>query len=273
MRKLRDGGAIYLLGAQMGTTLDGNVISNQGSAYGNLYLDNGTQFVTVTNSVVLLDPKADLAVSPDPDRSYWAYVQVFSPLAKNDSVTASYTNDGTLFTPQPIDPSNTVATPTDISMSLAPAAAILAAAGTPLRSPEIAEGKAQSASSVYDPGHPAAAANNGNAYDGWSPSGTDAKPWWAVDLGGSFAIDAVEIVSRWSIDQPVTRRSYRVIAASDPTFATPTVLGTVDATGMPHRAIYATDVSPPVVARYVRVEKTAAEYFFIGEVRVHGKAH
>jgi hypothetical protein len=30
-------------------------------------------------------------------------------------------------------------------------------------------------------------------------------------------------------------------------------------------------VSPAVTARYVRVAKTVPEYFFVGEVRVHGK--
>jgi hypothetical protein len=78
------------------------------------------------------------------------------------------------------------------------------------------------------------------------------------------------VVSRWAIDQPVTRRSYEIVASNDPTFATKTVLGTVDATGLPHRAIFAATVKPAVSARYVRVEKTAAEYFFLGEVRVHG---
>jgi hypothetical protein len=82
----------------------------------------------------------------------------------------------------------------------------------------------------------------------------------------------VEVVSRWAIDQPVTRRSYEVIASDDPTFATSTTLGTVDATGLPNRAIFAADVSPPVTARYVRVQKTVSEYFFLGEVRVHGVA-
>jgi hypothetical protein len=79
------------------------------------------------------------------------------------------------------------------------------------------------------------------------------------------------VVSRWAIDQPVTRRSYRVLASADAAFSSPTVIGEVDATGIPHRAIFAVDVSPPVVARYVRVEKSAPEYFFLGEVRVHGK--
>ena len=270
MRALYDGGAIYVLGAQPGAVMNGNVISNQGAPFGNIYLDNGSQDWAITSNVVLLDPKGDTP-QPDPDRSFWAYVQVFAPVAKNCSLTQNFTNDPTLDTPQPIDPSNTVAAPTVLGADLSPAAAILAAAGTPLRSPEIAYGKPSTASSVYDSGHPAAAANDGNAYDGWSPSGADTSPWWQVDLGSSVSVDAVEVVSRWAIDQPPTRRSYRVLASMDPTFATSTVLGAVDATGIPHRAIFAAVVSPPALARYVRVEKTAPEYFFLGEVRVHGK--
>jgi hypothetical protein len=270
MRALRDGGGIYVLGAQPGAVMDGNVVTDQGSAYGNLYLDNGSRYWTVTNSVVLVDAKQDVA-QPDPDRSYWTYVQVDAPTATNNALTGSFTNDGTLFTPNPIDPSNTVAAPTLlVNGDLSPAAAILGAAGTPLRSPEIAYGKPATASSVYDSSHPAPLGNDGNGYDGWSPSGTDTSPWWQVDLGRAYAIDAVEVVSRWAIDQPVTRRSYEIVASSDPTFATKTVLATVDATGLPHRAIFAATVKPAVSARYVRVEKTAAEYFFLGELRVHG---
>lgn len=271
MRALRDGGGIYVLGAQPGAVMDGNVISDQGNAYGNVYLDNGSRYWTVTNSVVLVDGKQDLAQQPDPDRSYWTYVQVFTPTATNNTLTGSFVNDSTLFTPQPIDPSNTVAPPTVlVNGDLSPAAAILGAAGTPLQSPEIAYGKPATASSEYDASHPAPLGNDGNGYDGWSPSGTDTSPWWQVDLGRAYAIDAVEVVSRWAIDQPVTRRSYEIVASNDPTFATKTVLGSVDATGLPHRAIFAARVKPAVSARYVRVEKTAAEYFFLGEVRVHG---
>jgi hypothetical protein len=271
MRALRDGGAVYVLGSQAGSSISGNVVTNQGSAYGNLYLDNGTQQYSVTNNLVLLDPKQDLSVSPDPDRSYWLYVQVYDPVAKNNTESGNFTNDPTLLTPQPIDPSNSIAAPTVVTTDLSPAASILAQAGTSLRSPEIAAGKASSASSVYDSGHPASLGNDGNAYDGWSPSGTDAQPWWQVDLGGNYALDAVEVVSRWAIDQPVTRRSYRVLASADASFSQPVVLGAVGAAGLSHRAIFGVDVAPPVVARYVRVEKTASEYFFLGEVRVHGK--
>jgi hypothetical protein len=271
MRALFDGGAIYLNGQQPGTTMVGNVVSNQAAATGNLYLDNGTQGVMASNNVVFVDAKADIAL-PDPNRGYWVYVQVYPTIATNNSVTASFTNDPTMLTPMPIDPSNTVSTPTDISTNVAPAASFIAAAGSPLRSPEVAQGKAATASSVYDTSHIEAAGNDGNAFDGWSPSGTDTQPWWQVDLGGEFAIDAVEVVSRWAIDQAVTRRSYEIVASDDPAFATSTTLGSVDATGIPHQAIFASDVSPPVMARYVRVRKTVSEYFFLGEVRVHGTA-
>lgn len=270
MRALRDGGAVYVLGAQPGSIIDGNVVSNQGNPYGNLYLDNGTQSYTVTNNVVLVDAKQDVA-QPDPDRTYWLYLQVFAPVAKNNGVADNFTNDPTLFTPQPIDPSNSVGAPTVVGADLGPAAAIVTQAGCPLRSPELAAGKPATASSIYDAGHPAEQANDANAYDGWSPAGDDPSPWWQVDLGAPVAVDAIEVVSRWALDQPSTRRSYRVLASDEPTFASPTVLGEVDATGIAHRAIYAADVKPPVEARYVRVEKTVAEYFFLGEVRVHGK--
>jgi hypothetical protein len=62
-----------------------------------------------------------------------------------------------------------------------------------------------------------------------------------------------------------------VIGATDVAFAAPVVLGEVDATGLPHRAIFAAEVAPAARVRYVRVEKTAPEYFFLAEVRVHGR--
>jgi F5/8 type C domain/Right handed beta helix region len=269
MRRLFDGGAIYVLGAQPGSVMDGNVISNQAAPYGNLYLDNGTQDYTLTNNVVLVYPKVEQA-SPDPDRSYWLYVQVGAPVATNNAESACWATDPTIFAPQPIDPSNTIA-PASVLTAPSQAAAIFAAAGSPARSPEIAWGKPVTASSVYDAEHPAELANDNSAFDGWSPAADDPMPYWQVDLGGEFAVDGFEVVSRWSLDQPETRRSYRVVAADEPTFAKPVVLGEVDATGLPHQSIFAGDVSPPVKARYVRVEKTVAEYFFLGEVRVHGK--
>jgi hypothetical protein len=270
MRALRDGGAIYVLGRQDGSVIDGNVVTNQAGPFGNLYLDNGTQGYSVTNNVVLVSPKADWP-APDPDRSYWLYVQVYNPVALNNSAQSNFTNDPTLLTPQPIDPSNSVSPPTVLGQDLSPAAAVLAAAGSPLRSPEIGIGKPATATSVFDAGHGAEQANNGSSFDGWSPSGSDMSPSWQVDLGQLYAIDAIEVVTRWALDQPTTRRSFRVVASADAMFTKPIVIGSVDAAGLPHRAIFSVDVRPSVKARYVRVEKTVPEYFFLGEVRIHGQ--
>jgi hypothetical protein len=38
-----------------------------------------------------------------------------------------------------------------------------------------------------------------------------------------------------------------------------------------HRVIWATDVVPARTARSVHVEKNVSKYFFLGEVRIHGK--
>ena len=269
MRVLRDGGGIYVLGAQGGAAMRGNVIANQGNAYGELYLDNGTQGYTVTGNVSLATPKDDTP-SPDPDRAYWMYLQVFAPVARSNVVAGNFASDATLYTPNPIDPSNQVTNAALAVSDPGGVAAIVAAAGTPLRSPELAQGKPATASSVYDTGHTAAAANDGSAFNGWSAAAGDTKAYWQVDLGADKNVDAIEVVMRWALDQPETRRSFRVLASSDPAFATSVVLGAVDATGLRHRAIYAADVSPPAKARYVRVEKTAPEYFYLAEVRVHG---
>jgi hypothetical protein len=267
MRRLRDGGAIYVLGDQPGSTMTGNVIDNQGAPFGNLYLDNGSQHWSLTDNVVFVHPKSD----GGGDGSTWLYVQVYPTKATNNSIARSYTTDPTIYAPQPIPPSNSVEPPTVIGLGPSPADPILAAAGSPLRSPNVAVGKAATASSAYAAAYTADHAADGSAFDGWSPSGDDPSPWWQLDLGAAYAIDGFEVVSRWALDQPVTRRSYRVVASADAAFTAPVVLGAVDATGLPHRAIFAGDVAPPVVARYVRVEKTAAEYFFLGEVRVRGR--
>jgi hypothetical protein len=271
MRALHDGGAIYTLGAQPGSVIEDNVIANQASRWGNIYLDNGTQGYTVRDNVVLIHPKADLGGS-DPYRSYWLYVQVFATVATNNVVEVNYTNDATPYTPQPIDPSNTVASPVVLGADMSAVADILAAAGSPLRDPEIAANRAATATSIYDSGHPAAQGNDGNAYNGWSPAApeSDPEPYWQVDLGAPALVSSVEVVSRWALDQPVTRRDYQVLCSEDAAFAVPVTIGAVTAAGTPHRSITAFEVDPPQRARYLRVGKTTSDYFFLGEVRVHG---
>lgn len=48
----RDGGGIYTLGHQKDSVIEGNYISNQGNAFGGIYLDEGSAYFTVKNNVV-----------------------------------------------------------------------------------------------------------------------------------------------------------------------------------------------------------------------------
>ncbi len=264
-RRLRDGGAVYVLGAQPGSILQGNVSTDQGNFVSNWYLDNGSKGWTVAGNLSLVPAKE---AGTGVERTYWLYVQVYPPLALDNTVGLNYTSDALLFTPKPIDPSNLLATPQ--ADTQAPST-LWSDAGSPLRSPNLAVGKQVTASSVYDPGHPAAAANNGNSYDGWSATADDPAAFWQIDLGAAYAIDAFEIVSRWGYDQAATRRNYRVLAGLTSDLAKAQVLGAVGATALPHRAIYARTLQAPVIGRYVRIEKTQPEYFFLAEVRIHGK--
>ncbi len=52
MNTLMDGGGIYVLGAQQGLVISGNVVSDQHNDYGALYLDDGARYVTVQNNIV-----------------------------------------------------------------------------------------------------------------------------------------------------------------------------------------------------------------------------
>ncbi len=52
MQVLIDGGGIYVLGAQPGLVIDGNVIANQAHPGGGIYLDDGSRYVTVRGNLV-----------------------------------------------------------------------------------------------------------------------------------------------------------------------------------------------------------------------------
>lgn len=74
-----------------------------------------------------------------------------------------------------------------------------------------------------------------------------------------------------SIQKAATRRNYRVLAGLTSDLAKAQVLGAVGAKALPHRAIYARTLPTSVIGRYLRIEKTQPEYFFLSEVRIHGK--
>lgn len=64
----RDGGGIYTLGAQPDSVIEGNYITNQGNAFGGIYLDEGSAYFTVRNNVV------DNNQKPDDPELRWLHV-------------------------------------------------------------------------------------------------------------------------------------------------------------------------------------------------------
>lgn len=52
MTRLADGGGIYTLGIQPESVIQGNYIKDTGAAYGGIYLDEWTQYYTITDNVV-----------------------------------------------------------------------------------------------------------------------------------------------------------------------------------------------------------------------------
>jgi hypothetical protein len=260
MRVLEDGGGIYVLGAQPNSTIVENLVLNQGNNYGALYLDNGTQYYTVTKNVVAGVP-------------YWLLVQPGNPKALNNTVTGNWHDADNPFPTAP-DPSNNVSGNV-VTAGNWPAEAIATMWASGLRAPwklhhpdNVAAGKPSTASSLYDANYPASHANDEYFATGWSSLGTDTHAWWQVDLGNPVEIARVEVIFRWELDQPETRRNLEVRGSDDPTFNTFEVLGTWGNTGLPHQGIWAVDLPVGKKYRFIRVTKTKSEYFYLSEVRV-----
>ena len=135
--------------------------------------------------------------------------------------------------------------------------------------PNLALKASATASSIYDRTYlPQFACDGSFVSGGWSSKGTPGEtPWLQLDLGAAHALARVEVVLRQDIDQPVTRRNFQVLASTTPDFADPIVLGSQGETALAHRATWSADLTVKTPFRYLRVVKTAPEYFFVAEVR------
>jgi uncharacterized protein YkwD len=154
----------------------------------------------------------------------------------------------------------------------------------PARLINVAAGKRSTASSEYSPDHSARHANplQPVGSGGWSPRGGALLSWWQVDLGKPYPLIKIELVTRQELDQPETRRSFEIWVSNAPDMERTSddesigvrdgaVVGIQGEDPLPHRATFTADATfagEPMEYRYVRVIKTVAEYFFIGELRV-----
>ena len=107
------------------------------------------------------------------------------------------------------------------------------------------------------------------ASSGWSSSGQKGEiPWMQVDLGTAKTLTKIELVTRQDIDQSETRKNFEIRASNDPTFTAYTTLGKQGNEPLSYKASFIAPVTNVTKFRYVRIAKTAAEYFFMAEIRV-----
>ncbi len=242
MQLLVDGGGIYSNSVQgtslaNGELIDGNVVHDQAHNYGAIYLDNKSQYVTVTNNLTYQTP-----------------YNIF----QNDNLTpntvqSNYTDPATA--------------PTAIVSN----AGIEAAYADIKGAANVALSKTASATSTYNSSYDATKANDGSTSTGWSPTGTDTLPSWQVDLGRTYTLSQIQLVTRQDMDQSATRQNFAVWASNDATFATHVVLGSQGSSPLAYQATWTQNVTDSTGYRYVRATKTANEYFFITELRVFGQ--
>jgi hypothetical protein len=140
--------------------------------------------------------------------------------------------------------------------------------------PNLAEGSIPSASSNFpDIAYSPQRAIDGVTYSwqGWASSANDPQAWLQLDLGTPARLRYLELFTRGVIDDPATRRNFEIRASNDPGFGSFVVLHAQGATPLPFEGVLEREVVDPTPYRYVRATKTAAEFFFITELRVRGE--
>ncbi len=130
----------------------------------------------------------------------------------------------------------------------------------------LAVDKVTSASS-YDPLYSPLKAIDCNGSTGWSPNGT-APHWWQVDLEEAYQIDRVEIDARLGYDQSMTRNNFEVLGSNDAEFNEYEVLTACGAEGFAHEGTGVFSVTSNNKYRYIRLQKTNTDYFYLADVRI-----
>ena len=93
-------------------------------------------------------------------------------------------------------------------------------------------------------------------------------PWLQLKLEEAKKVASIEIVTRQDFDQPQTRANFEVRASDDVHFSTYTVLGKQGATPLPYKSTWSVNLKSGKLYKYIRIAKTAQEYFTIAEVRL-----
>jgi hypothetical protein len=277
--QLFDCGGILTDSADPDAGISNNFMHDQGQSYGNYFIDNGAANNTIAANCAFQG-------EPEPDIQSWMFLEIANPnpaaqeyAAVNNIVAGNWATSTTLSPVGSPDPSNTYSSPTLVSSlyttggtdgGLGPCAAVLAAAGSSLRDPEVAYAKP---ASLSNGGGNAWVGNDLYGYDNIEIAASGTISWWQVDLGAAYAVTEIVYIPSWiGVVDATGRRNIAVEVSNDPTFAVGvTVVGGIDANGIPWMSPLIVSISPAVGARYVRVSKTVTnENFYVGEVLVYG---
>lgn len=269
MRRLVDGGGIYTAGSQPDSSIHRNFISNQGAAYGNIYLDNRSAGFKVTNNLIHVATRTEsIATAP----SYWAYVQGLSPKAINNKLYNNFTNNASLLREWEMDSSNEfepVKTYSDAPDN------IRKYAGSPLASindPIISEGEKVTVSSS-SPESRHWRVVDGNGYNMWKSADLDKKAFFQVDLSKGYNISRIHVVPCWDQEKDNSKllNNIEVRVSNDSSMNSFEKVAYIPSPGLKHNEILSLyfDVNLQNY-RYVRVAKTDGAVLCLGEVIVHG---
>ncbi|WP_416978998.1 RICIN domain-containing protein [Streptomyces sp. T028] len=238
VNQLCDTAGIYHLSNDPGTVINENYIHDvvrsptacPGSAVSGIYLDEGSNNMTVANNV----------------------------LSRTDG-----------FIQQNVNGSNVTLTGNATTgTSVMKASGLQPAYQGLLAKTNLAYSKSTTSSSVYSSGWTADRANDNDPSTGWSPTSTDTSAWWQVDLGKAYALGQFSLTTRQDLDQSATRVNFEIRGSNDPAFGSYTVLGRQDSATLPYGATLTAKIDVRQKVRYVRVAKTDGGYFFIGDFSV-----
>ena len=236
MNRLCDSAGIYHLSNDPGTVFNGNYIhdvirmpSACGSAVSGMYLDEGSNNMTLSNNVL-------------------SHTDGFINQNRNGS-NVTLTNNTTS--------GDAVIKASGLESAYRGLAAKL----------NLAYNKPASSSSVSSSAWGAAKANDNDGATGWSPTGSDTSAWWQVDLGQAYQLGQFSLTTRQDLDQSETRGHFEIRASNDPSFATYTVVGRQTDT-LPLASTLTGNIDVRQKFRYVRVAKTDGAYFFIADFSV-----
>lgn len=267
MQLLDDGGGIYTAGAMHDSSFHHNyVYAIAPSAYLSalfpypvvgIYLDGGSAFKTVHHNVLDATGKAFFANNP-PNHDN-TFDQNYRNVVMGNIGTNTVTND------QNYTGTSWPASANDIISG----AGVIKNELLALTSPVVA---ASSSTGSYTP---IKAVNDSTDEPGWKPSaGSSGNPWWQIDLGASYRIKKIEIVSRLgTTDEMETRRNFKIMASNSPAM-TPTNSVEIgrkdsDASSFPHQSTWSAIITELNAYRYIAIIKTVAENFYLNEVRIY----